>query len=86
MGRVLHFHLNPVVLETRAKKPTAWDPHTSRFKLPGATRGACPLPVLFQRHQGIVRRETQPFGSSRSLGGNTVFLALAVVKINPVSV
>ena len=80
VGRVLHFHLSPVVLETRTKKPTAWDPHTSRFKLPGATQGACPLPVLFRRHQGIVRGETQPFGSSRSLGGNTAFLALQLWK------
>lgn len=88
VGRALHFILSPVVLETRARKPMAWDPHTSRFELPGATRGARPLPVLFQRHQGIGRREmdTQPFGSSRSLGGNAVLLALAVVKINPVLV
>lgn len=46
-GGLCTFSLSPVVLETRARKPTAWDPHTSR---PAAsdTRGTPSPPSLFE--------------------------------------
>lgn len=42
-GRALHFLLSPFVFETRARKPTAWDPHTSASSCPELL-GARPLP------------------------------------------